>query len=165
MVSGSTEPAPQVHPSAMRILERQPALRARIEHARRGSQASSDEIRTVWTPEIERIERVILKNARGHAFFEYGEALLSPPTHVRFMPLLDLSGDQLTAFEAVPGNGLFPEVGSRMLTRVLTGQDLDGPWVIVQDDVYRYADTQVGTMLVRSLRRKYIGTRTHTSRA
>ena len=38
-----------------------------------------------------------------------------------------------------------------MMTRAFTGADLDGPWIIVQDGVYRGAVTQVGTMLVRSV--------------
>jgi hypothetical protein len=147
-----------VHPNAARILENQPALRARIERARLESRTSSDETHTVWTPETERIERVILKNARGHAFFEYGEPMLSEPAHVRFMPVRHLSEDQLADFETIPETGLLPEVGSRMLTRVLTGEDLDGRWVTLQEKVYRYAVTQVGAMLVRSVIFEYLAT-------
>ena len=45
-----------------------------------------------------------------------------------------------------------------MMTRVLTGQDLDGPWVIVQDGVYRYAVSQTGGVLVRSILYDYLAT-------
>jgi hypothetical protein len=158
VVSGSTQPTHQVHQTAARIFENQSMLRARIDRARLESKTSSGEIQTVWTPETERIERVILKNARGHAFFEYGEPMLSAPTHVRFTPHLNLPDDLLADFEAVPQNGLLPEVGSRMLTRFLTGQDLDGPWVTVQEGVYRYAVAQVGAMLVRSIIFEYLAT-------
>jgi hypothetical protein len=158
VVSGTTDPARQAHPPAARILENQPALRSRIERARRESQTATGETEILWTPEYERIERVILKNARGHAFFEYGEPMLSAPTHIRFLPYLALSEDQHNAFEDFPGTGLFPEVGSRLMTRVFTGADLDGPWVIVQDGVYRYAVGQIGTMLVRSVIFEYLVT-------
>jgi hypothetical protein len=33
------------------------------------------EQRMVWKPDVARIERVVVKNARGHAFFEIGETL------------------------------------------------------------------------------------------
>ena len=45
----------------------------------------------------------------------------------------------------------WPEVGSRMMTRVMTGQDLCGVWVVVQDGVYRYRVDQCGTTRVRSI--------------
>lgn len=37
------------------------------------------EQRLVWKPDLERIERVVVKNARGHAFFEIGD----PPAGLR----------------------------------------------------------------------------------
>jgi len=42
-----------------------------------------------------------------------------------------------------------PEVGSRAMNRILTGQDLDGGWITVQDGIYRYAVAQTGGMLKR----------------
>ena len=46
-----------------------------------------------------------------------------------------------------------------MMTRVLTGQDLDGPWVVVQEDSYRFAVTQAdGGLLVRSIISEYLAT-------
>jgi hypothetical protein len=159
VVSGSTEPAHQVHESAMHILQDQPLLRTRIERGRLKSAEPSGETRAVWTPEAERIERVILKNARGHAFFEYGEPMLSAPVHIRFMPLANLSDDQLIEFDTIPESRRLPDVGSRMLTRVLTGQEPSGPWVAVQEGVYRYAAAQVGAiMLVRSVIFEYLAT-------
>lgn len=37
-----------------------------------------------------------------------------------------------------------------MMTRMASGADLDEGWNTVQDDVYRYAVAQEGTLLVRS---------------
>jgi hypothetical protein len=107
-----------------RILTRSPSLRARIEHARIESPTLFDETRIVWTPEPERISRVVLKNARGHAYFEYGEPMLDNPSRVWFAPLEGLRLEERAEFEDVEGGHLWPEVGSRMLTRALTGQDL-----------------------------------------
>ncbi len=45
----------------------------------------------------------------------------------------------------------WPELGSRMMTRILTGQDLSDGWVIVQDGVYRDAVLQQGRLTVRSV--------------
>jgi hypothetical protein len=50
-----------------------------------------------------------------------------------------------------------------MLTRVVTGQDLSGSWVIVQDGIYRYAVAQQGVILVRSVIFEYLATETFWS--
>ena len=54
--------------------------------------------------------------------------------------------------------GVLPEVGSRMMTRVMTGQDLADGWVVAQDGVYRYAVAQAGTLLVRTVLFEYLAT-------
>lgn len=159
VLTGSTDPERQDNPRAQRILRRSPSLRKRIESARIESRTLFDEeARVVWAPERERVERVIIKNARGHAFFEYGEPMLDGPAHVWFAPLELLSPEDRAQFEDVQGGPLWPEVGSRMLTRVLTGQDLFNGWVIAQDAVYRYAVVQQGRMLVRSVIEEYLAT-------
>jgi hypothetical protein len=61
-------------------------------------------------------------------------------------------------FESIDNGLLWPEVGSRMMTRVITGQDLSNGWVIVQEGVYRYAVVQQGGILVRSVLREYLAT-------
>ena len=64
-------------------------------------------------------------------------------------------------FENIDMGSGWPEVGSRMMTRVLTGQDLLGEWVIVQDGVYRYSVVQQGVMLVRTVLFEYLATETY----
>jgi hypothetical protein len=98
-----------------------------------------------------------VKNARGHAFFEFGEPMLREPNYVWAMPLVLLTDQQRTEFEEVAASG-WPEVGSRMMTRIASGADLDKGWVVVQDDVYRYAVVQEGTLMVRSVIRNYLAT-------
>ncbi|KAA1054434.1 hypothetical protein [Azospirillum argentinense] len=159
VISGTTEPNAQLSPAAERILRDNERLRARIERSKTEYQTPAGEAHIVWRPEQDRIDRVIVKNARGHAFFEFGEPMLDRPARVLSMPLPTLTFDERTCFENMPSAVIWPEVGSRMMTRFLTGQDLNGPWVVVQDGLYRYAVTQYGGgLLVRSVMAEYLGT-------
>lgn len=158
VLAGSTDPDCQSNPKVGRVLERNSKLRARIERSRTEYETSGGETRSVWKPETERVDRVIVKNARGHAFYEYGEPKLTEPARVWFAPLEFLTPEQRAEFENMESGSVFPEVGSRMMTRVMTGQDLSGGWVIVQDGIYRYAVAQQGLMLVRSVIFEYLAT-------
>jgi hypothetical protein len=158
VLTGSTDPDRQQNPIAARILRRSPKLSARIECTKKEYTTQAGETRYLWQPETERVNRVILKNARGHAFFEYGEPMLSEPTHVWVFPLESMSATERAEFESTDAGSLWPEVGSRMMTRVITGQDLRGGWVVVQDGIYRYAVMQVGGMLVWSVIAEYLAT-------
>ena len=84
-MSGSTDPGKQVIPSARRILEKSEALQTAINRSS-GYTTIGGEQRLVWKPDIERIERVVVKNARGHAFFEIGEPMMHKPASVRVIP-------------------------------------------------------------------------------
>ena len=163
VIAGSTDPDRQPNPKAERILRRSRKLRARIDRAKTEYETLGGETRSVWTAEPDRVNRVIVKNARGHAFFEYGEPMLSEPEHVWAAPLEALSPEQRGEFENIDMGLGWPEVGSRMLTRVLTGQDLSRAWVIVQDGVYRYGVAQRGVILVRSLLFEYLATEVYWS--
>ncbi|MGE0465314.1 MAG: hypothetical protein AB7P44_02570 [Steroidobacteraceae bacterium] len=154
---GSTEPARQSIPVAARVLARSERLRARIERSKAEYATRDGVTHRIWTPEEPRIGRVILKNARGHAFFEYGEPMLRKPEQVWFAPIEVMVSEERENFERIDV-GIWPEVGSRMMTRVLTGQDLSDGWVIVQDGVYRYAVAQSGGIIVRSVIFEYLAT-------
>lgn len=158
VVVGSTDPDRQCNPKAARILRRNPKLRARIDLAKTEYKTLIGETRFVWKPESDRVNRVVLKNARGHAFYEYGEPMLSEPEYVRYAPLERMTRSQRDEFENMEFGLGWPEVGSRMMTRVMTGQDLSGAWVIVQEGVYRYAVAQAGIMLVRTVLFEYLAT-------
>jgi hypothetical protein len=136
-------------------------LRARIERSRTEYVTLGGETRILWKPDSERIERVVLKNARGHAYFEYGEPMLDAPAHVRAIPLESLTAMERQSYEGLGEEGGFaawPEVGSRMLTRVLTGEDMAGEWVVVQEGTYRYSVHQDGGLRVRSVLSEYLAT-------
>jgi hypothetical protein len=158
VLSGSTEPERQQNPTTMDILNHSPMLRARIEGAKTEFRTLGGDTRLMWKPETQRVHRVVVKNARGHAFFEYGEPMLEEPTSVWSAPLETLSMAERSTFEHADTAILWPEVGSRMMTRVMTGQDLTGSWVIVQDGVYRYAVAQHGGMRVKSVMFEYLAT-------
>jgi hypothetical protein len=160
VMAGSTDPKSQGIPAARRILGRDSVLRARIERSKRTDEAPGGETRFIWQPQNDRIDRVIIKNARGHAFFEYGEPLFEAPAYCRCRPLETLTSAEREEFENVRFGDLagWPEVGSRMMTRVITGQDLAGPWIVVQDGVYRYAVPQSPDgLLVRIVIAEYLG--------
>jgi hypothetical protein len=113
----------------------------------------------VWKPDLERIKKVVVKNARGHAFFEIGEPIMHQPASIRIFALAHLAQEEREAFEDVGNAGLYPEVGSRMFTRVSTGQDLnEHGWVMVQEGAYRYSAVQIGLMTIKSVLHEFIGT-------
>lgn len=55
---------------------------------------------------------------------------MSEPDHVWTARLEALTTEQRADFENMDMGWGWPEVGSRMMTRVLTGQDLLGDWVV-----------------------------------
>jgi hypothetical protein len=161
VLAGTTEPEWQPNASAARALAAGPALRASIEQARTDFVTQGGDTQTVWKPDFPRFERVILKNARGHAYFEHGEPMPEAPAHVWAYPLQCLTPAEKDQFEGLNDRGrlaAWPEVGSRMMTRVITGQDMEAGWVVVQDGVYRYAVHQEGGLRVRSVLYEYLAT-------
>lgn len=155
VLAGTTDPSRQVHPPAARILAYNSELRGRIERARVAFDTPLGE-RIEWRPEREPVEATLLKNARGHAMFEYGEPMLQQPDEIMAVPLVSLSAQERVEFEDASTDG-WPEVGSRMMTRVMTGQDISGAgWVVVQDGVYRYAVMQRGLLIVRMVHFEYL---------
>jgi hypothetical protein len=158
ILAGSTDPVRQSSPKAARILTRSPKLRTKIERSKVEQLAFVGDSDLHWRPEHDRIQNVVLKNARGHAFFECGEPMLEPPQYIMVVPIEQLSAAERSAFESIDFGGIAPEVGSRMLTRMFTAQDMAGGWVMVQDDVYRYAVTVVGGLVVRSVLYEYLAT-------
>lgn len=112
-------------------------------------------------PDMERINRVVLKNARGHAYFEYGEPKMEAPLWVWARPLESMSGSERAEFEGLAvagGLAAWPEVGNRMMTRIAAGLDMDGDWIVVQDGAYRYSVDDADGLRVRSVVWEYLAT-------
>ena len=156
VLTGSTDLGRQSSPVATRIIAGNRRLRSQIERAKMEDRPLWGETRTVWEPDMSKVNRVVVKNARGHAFFEYGEPLLSEPEHIAARPLETLTATERAEFETIDMGAGWPEVGSRMMMRVMTGQDLDNGWVVVQDGVYRYAVMQQNGMVVRIVIAEYL---------
>lgn len=157
VLAGSTAPESQADPRMRRAFARNPKLVARLEAARRPYQTLDGCNGMMWLPEEDRIRRVVLKNARGHAFYELGEPMLDDPASVWAAPLISLTPEERESFFSLATTG-WAEVGSRMLTRQASGADMRDGWIVVQPGVYRYAVTQGGHMLVRSILREYLAT-------
>lgn len=135
---------------------------ARIEQSRTEYVTMGGETRLLWEPDMDRIRRVVLKNARGHVYFEYGEPMLDPPAHIWALPLESMSGAERRDFEGLQSQASiagWPEVGSRMMTRLATGEDMSGLWVAVQEGAYRYSVQPAGGGLrVRTVLSEYLAT-------
>ena len=163
---GSTDSEQHSDAKIARALQRHKKLRARIERSKTEYRTIGGETRCVWKPEEERVERIVVKNARGHVFYEYGEPMLGEPTRVWTLPLTAMSASEREEFEydgVVEELAGSPEVGSRMMTRALTGQDMRDGWVIVQDGVYRFRVQQRCGIVVRSVLSEYFATEVHWS--
>ena len=114
------------------------------------------------TPDLERIGRVVLKNARGHALHELGEPKMCQPDHLAFLPLEFLCDAKRAAFEDTdqPSLSGWPEVGSRMMQRVLTGDDMVSGWIEVEPGRYRYKLNWDYGITVKSVIWEYLATET-----
>lgn len=150
VLAGAVDPDRVPRPKVKRILREKPALLRRLAAAHSPA-ASSFEI------EAERVRRVALKLARGHAAYELNEPQFDGPTQVAFEPLATLS--DLRAFELPPIADIWPEVGSRAMQRLAeAGGPITSEWIVVQEGRYRYlaAATRVG-VIVRSVLSEYLG--------
>jgi len=101
----------------------------------------------------------LLKLARGHASYELGEHMLDEPNIVEFCPIHLLGGEERVRFESSPIDGPlapWPEVGSRAMQRLVSGDDLVNGWVVVQAFRYRYQATFAGSVHIRMVLRDYL---------
>jgi hypothetical protein len=157
VICGGTGVSDQHRSNVKRILKDNPALRERIERARKRDEADN----LLWEPEADRIQNVVLKLARGHAAYELYPKL-EEPTAVGVAPLPVLSDEVRSSFERIAADkiDLWPEIGSRAFLRAF-GKSPDRlpvseGWVVVQPDRYRYAVAETGGVLVRIVLSEYL---------
>lgn len=150
ILSGSTTPDKQVLENVGRAFKRNPSLRTRLESSKTLAPDEDGNVIPHWMPETKRLERIVLKNARGHVFYEVGEPMLDEPESISIAPVSFLSENQISNFETVNLGHSFPEVGSRMMTRLISGADMENGWVVVQDGVYRYSVNWSPRIVVRT---------------
>jgi hypothetical protein len=146
-IAGSTDPDQIRRPGIANILRRSPALRARIEAAKRVENGE-----TYIEAEPERVNNVLLKLAKGHAAFELSQVCYEEPRSIWWRPLALMTEEQRDSFDAIHFVDMIGEVGSRQSQRLLATQVVvqspDGEksmlnllindWIDVQEDRYRY---------------------------
>lgn len=164
ILSGSPDHTFDDHSSVRKALDNNQKLYKSIKASRINYQTIGGREVILWKPIWSRIEKVIIKNARGHGFYELGIPLRDNPAKVAAFPIQNLNQTDRDDFENCEfgESELWPEVGSRMLTRLVTGSDLtQGNWIEVQHDVYRYHVSQKENyIIVKSVLYEYLATET-----
>jgi hypothetical protein len=167
VIAGSTDPARIRRPGIASLLQRKPALRARIESAK-----SISDGQIQFNIEPDRIRNVILKLARGHAAFELSQVRRDEPKSLWWYPLPLMTDAQRDDFDASHVVQMIGEVGSRgsqrLLATQITLQSLnDGgqstlnlvinDWLDVQEGCYRYlAIDDVGEIKIKIVIAEYL---------
>jgi hypothetical protein len=146
-LAGSTDPDLVKRENVRNILRKRPSLRTRLSAAR--IQNADD---TVFMPEMERVNNVVLKLARGHAAFELNEPQFEEPASIAAVPLSSLPPAHQNAFETSPALSVWPEVGSRAMQRLFIGHDMDtAGWITVQEGRYRFLASIGDQVIVRTV--------------
>lgn len=156
VIAGSTDPDAQTDSGVRVILVRSPALRAEVTAAMREPLPGWP---LMWEPDQKRVSNVLVKNARGHLWYEHAQHRADPP-NVAYVALETLTDERRGVFEnPTDVSAALPEVGSRALARVFSGDTFDG-WTLVQDEHYRFAVDHLGNgaVRVRSVISEYLAT-------
>lgn len=155
----TTDPEKVYRVVVKKILQHSKSLSEMLTASRR----TNDNGQGIWVPDWKRVERVILKLARGHAAYEFGAPQLEEPVHLRIFQMTILPDNELHLFNTAPQERVFPEIGSRAFCRagkILEiyhyGAYVDG-WHIVQDGRYRYLVSHSDGILVRGVLSEYLG--------
>ncbi|MCX6640781.1 MAG: hypothetical protein NTW14_09915 [bacterium] len=154
-LTGSVESTLIHREKIKQILVEQPRLASRIQYSRHVDESGD----IYWEAEINRVKNIILKLARGHVFYELSEQLLDKPKVIWFSPVCMLSKEQMGSFESPQVPNIYPEIGSRMFSRILLAEDLalfDNRWRVVQPGRYRYLVSWSGSIIVRFVIREYL---------
>jgi len=153
VVAGDVDPEKIERPTVARALKENRALRETLESGRKQTEAG-----LVWDADMSRVSKVLMKLARGHAAFELNEPQLHDPGIFWCKPLMTLTPSEREAFESDDDGGLWPEVGSRAMHRLLIvgGQAFEEGWLVVQDGRYRYRTMQDNGLKVRIVLREYL---------
>jgi len=155
VIAGDTAPEKLHRAKIGRILRANCSLLARLQVARMDGVEG-----TIWVAENDRVSRVILKLARCHAAFELNEPQLHVPSHIGIKPLHLMTEEERETFERDDDAfGIWPEVGSRAMQRVLVaGTDAYvEQWLAVQNGNYRFCTSQTNGLTVKFVLREYLG--------
>lgn len=168
VMAGSLYPDPAKYPEAATVLRSNRQVVRSLKSMPDGQLLLFDNLQPFTLfPDSDKVRRVIVKNARGHAYHEIGEPLLEAPNHVAFVPLQQLTPEQRDVFEAVDSSAnlaVWPEVGSRMTVHLLDREAMVGGWITVEPGRYRYAIDWSDAITVKSVIWEYLATETRWER-
>jgi len=159
VLAGSAAPDQQVVARSEKILGSNHRLQDEIDSQLQIVKDAEGNDQITFVPDMAKIQNVVVKNARGHVLFEHGQPAEGEPARVAIQPIPTLSPDILANFETIDYGAGWPEVGSRLMQRLVTGDDMrpDG-WVVVQPNVYRFAVMDKDQFVVRTVIREYLAT-------
>jgi hypothetical protein len=161
--AGTLYPDPAKFPDAAQVLRSNRDVVRSLKNDSFGQMPLFDDLQpfTIY-PDADRIRRVIVKNAKGHAYHEISEPLRESPTLVSFAPIISMTDDAREAFErgCVDKLDVWPEVGSRMMLRLTDGPEVIGGWVVVEPGRYRYSIDWSSGVTVRTVIWEYLATET-----
>jgi hypothetical protein len=159
VLAGTADPDHQVVEQAGKTLNNNFRLQDEIVAQLRVEKDADGKDQVTFVPDIDSIRNVVIKNARGHVLFEHGQPTQGEPARIAIEPLHILAPESVRSFETIDYGLGWPEVGSRLMSRLMSGEDMrpDG-WVIVQPNVYRFAVMDDGQFIVRTVIREYLAT-------
>ena len=154
VITGSTDPTRCTRPKVARFLAENPALAARIAH----SETVGPNGEQVWRPEIDRVNKVLLKLARGHVAFELSLLQIDEPVSVSHAPVVSVDRESRDQFIQPQQTPFWPEIGSRAFNHVCKSFPPGGcdEWQIVQPGRYQYLVSQADGLFVRMLISDYL---------
>ena len=109
VICGTTDPAQVGREKIRRTLVKQHTIQERL-----AAVLIWENEQSLFHIEIDRVERIVVKLAQGHALYELNEPKYTKPSSVVIVPLHLLDDDGREAFESPSGSGsaIWPEVGS-----------------------------------------------------
>ena len=112
----------------------------------------------IFNPEIERVQSILIKLAKGHCLYELHEIRTDDPDELLVRPLSLLSSEELSYFENPEAAPVWPEVGSRAMHRLLVCADEEqySDWIEVQKGRYRYSAVLGNGIEVRIVIHEYL---------
>ena len=156
VIVGSTNPDLVSRTTVAKTLQHSGALQARLEKAQYEEYG-----RTHFAIEPDRVSRVLIKLAQGHAAFELSQPCPNDPSNVWYAPLESLTEEQRDSYEASQVEQVIGEIGSRSMQRLMitkftlrsasgeasTPSTFINDWVYVQEGRYRYHAVDYGDEL------------------
>ncbi len=136
VLSGTTEPEKLSRTRVSKILNRKPALKARLEKSKINVGGNVH-----FKFEEKRIENMLIKLAKGHYRFENSDNQVDEPNSVWFGAMGTMTDEDIDSFVRNVEQNKSPEIGSRAtFTLALNNSGIPvSHWVEVQPNNYQYS--------------------------